>query len=82
MLAPMTDPDAQRPPSRRRFVVKELAILSAGLVVLFVVLGLVASLVLPLLGWSMCCQYSNPRTAVRSNRDLGTEHLAEMGTVG
>jgi hypothetical protein len=56
MLAPMTDTNDRPRRSRLRFVVTELAILAVGLVVLFVGLGLVASLVLPLLGWSMCCQ--------------------------
>ena len=52
----MTDSDDRRRPSRLRFIVKEGAILAVGLVVLFVLLGLVVSWVFPLLSWSMCCQ--------------------------
>jgi hypothetical protein len=52
----MTNPTERRRPSRLRFVVKEGAILAAGLVVMFIALGLFISWVFPLLGWSMCCQ--------------------------
>jgi hypothetical protein len=52
----MSDPDDQPGPSRLRFVLKELAILAVGVVVLFIALGLFISWVFPLLGWSMCCQ--------------------------
>ncbi len=52
----MVDPEQDRRPSRLRSIAKELAILLVGLVVLFAALALVASFVVPLLGWSMCCQ--------------------------
>ena len=52
----MVDPEQDRRPSRARFIAKELAILLVGLVVLFAALALVVSFVVPLLGWSMCCQ--------------------------
>lgn len=52
----MVDPEPDRRRSTPRFIAKELAILLLGLVVLFVALALVVSFVIPLLGWSMCCQ--------------------------
>jgi hypothetical protein len=52
----MVDPGQDRRTSKLRFIAKELAILVVGLVVLFVALALVVSIVVPLLGWSMCCQ--------------------------
>ena len=52
----MTGPDDSRRPSRLRFIVKEGTILAVGLVVLFIVLGVVFSFLSGLMGWSMCCQ--------------------------
>jgi hypothetical protein len=52
----MGDADDQPTRSRLRFVVKELALLAVGLVVLFIAFGLVLSVVARIFGWSMCCQ--------------------------
>jgi cell division septal protein FtsQ len=52
----MTDSEEGRGPSRLRSVGKEVAILAFGLILLFVALGIFVSWVLPMLGWSMCCQ--------------------------
>ena len=52
----MIDADEERRPSRLRLIVKEIAILAVGVVVLFVVLGLVVYFAAPLLGLRMCCQ--------------------------
>ena len=53
----MVDPEQDRRASQRlKLIAKELAIILVGLVVLFVALALVVSIVVPMLGWSMCCQ--------------------------
>jgi len=52
----MTDADEERRPSRLRFLLKELAILTVGVVVLLVVLGLIVYFGAPLIGLKMCCQ--------------------------
>ena len=52
----MTDTDEEQPTSRLRFVLKELAILTVGVVALFVALGLIVYFGAPLIGLKMCCQ--------------------------
>ncbi|MFL5673571.1 MAG: hypothetical protein ACJ779_01065 [Chloroflexota bacterium] len=43
-------------PSRLRVVLRELAILAVGLIMLFVVLGLIVYFGAPVIGLKMCCQ--------------------------
>lgn len=45
-----------RRPSRLRFVLKELTILTIGVVALFALLGLIVYFGAPLIGLKMCCQ--------------------------
>lgn len=52
----MTDADEHRRPSRLRFILKELAILTVGVAALFVALGLIVYFGAPLIGLKMCCQ--------------------------
>jgi hypothetical protein len=52
----MTDNEAPRKPSRVRVVVKELAILAVGLLVLFLALFVAFDFLASTFGWSMCCQ--------------------------
>jgi hypothetical protein len=52
----MGDSDGQRRPSRLRFVIKELAILAVGVVVLLIAFWLIVLWVIEQTGLTMCCQ--------------------------